>query len=524
MQKTQKIAFPNHFEKMEHISSQSPPQLSVDPSSDLLNPSSEIMKSLLSQWVSNDDVYRGILQSINDHAEHAKNRHKRKRSPKGVGVMDIDGEALMVDASIDKENSNSNVLHGSPQRSSPSSPTAATSSPHREQHPEIATDDHYVTMSDSPTTLSNDIMLAGGPEDKQLLLLGTVTTHTCVSSLNDKNPKSPLPRSPRKRRGLEGAASPTNSPPACHTPPRSPRTPNSNNAKNTANLTGSSSSSCGGGSSNSSSSSSSCSSQSPPPLKSLKTGSLTDESNPGLLSPTSLRRRQNSFVLPTATPPPHMGGPQPGGSWAAVRNMCSQVFDGAGGGTHGVGVDDNAWRELVVNVCGFPVFFSKVVFARCLEVLGRGSDQDSNRISLNGFERYYKQWLEPYDSADRFYFLVRKLPAIGSSSTPPLGITREDFIPLLSSLLSSHPGLDFLANHDEFQEKYAITVITRIFYQVDDRDQGVITRGMCRRGGVADAFKKVEEEEDINKVTEFFSYEHFYVLYCRWVLLDFPLT
>ena len=34
------------------------------------------------------------------------------------------------------------------------------------------------------------------------------------------------------------------------------------------------------------------------------------------------------------------------------------------------------------------------------------------------------------------------------------------------------------------------------------------------------AFPQVDEEEDINKVTRYFSYEHFYVLYCRFWELD----
>jgi len=35
-----------------------------------------------------------------------------------------------------------------------------------------------------------------------------------------------------------------------------------------------------------------------------------------------------------------------------------------------------------------------------------------------------------------------------------------------------------------------------------------------------EAFSRVDEEEDINKVTRYFSYEHFYVLYCRFWELD----
>jgi serine/threonine-protein phosphatase 2A regulatory subunit B'' len=77
-----------------------------------------------------------------------------------------------------------------------------------------------------------------------------------------------------------------------------------------------------------------------------------------------------------------------------------------------------------------------------------------------------------------------------------------------------------LSNHAEFQEKYAVTVITRIFYVVNKCHSGRITSRQVRRSDLLDAFHQVDEEEDINKVTRYFSYEHFYVLYCRFWELD----
>jgi serine/threonine-protein phosphatase 2A regulatory subunit B'' len=77
-----------------------------------------------------------------------------------------------------------------------------------------------------------------------------------------------------------------------------------------------------------------------------------------------------------------------------------------------------------------------------------------------------------------------------------------------------------LSNHAEFQEKYAVTVITRIFYCVNKCHSGRITCRQVRRSDLLDAFLQVDEEEDINKVTRYFSYEHFYVLYCRFWELD----
>ncbi len=81
-------------------------------------------------------------------------------------------------------------------------------------------------------------------------------------------------------------------------------------------------------------------------------------------------------------------------------------------------------------------------------------------------------------------------------------------------------GLEFLASHAEFQDKYAITVITRIFYSVNRCHSGRITARQIRRSDLVCALEQVDEEEDINRVTRYFSYEHFYVLYCRFWELD----
>ncbi|GMH56231.1 hypothetical protein TL16_g02086, partial [Triparma laevis f. inornata] len=99
-------------------------------------------------------------------------------------------------------------------------------------------------------------------------------------------------------------------------------------------------------------------------------------------------------------------------------------------------------------------------------------------------------------------------------------IVKDDFIPIITSLLQTHPGLEFLSEHKEFQEKYTVTVIARIFYEVDKEGLGHLTRRMCRKRRVWEAFLRAGEEEDINKVMDFFSYEHFYVLYCRFWELD----
>jgi serine/threonine-protein phosphatase 2A regulatory subunit B'' len=48
----------------------------------------------------------------------------------------------------------------------------------------------------------------------------------------------------------------------------------------------------------------------------------------------------------------------------------------------------------------------------------------------------------------------------------------------------------------------------------------VIDARALRRSNLLSAFHTVDVEEDINVVNDYFSYEHFYVLYCKFWELD----
>ena len=99
-------------------------------------------------------------------------------------------------------------------------------------------------------------------------------------------------------------------------------------------------------------------------------------------------------------------------------------------------------------------------------------------------------------------------------------IAGDDFLPFLRELLHFHPGLDFLETHEDFQQKYALTVIPRIFYEVNTSGSGRLSLREVYKSNLFSAFMHVDEQNDINRVREYFSYEHFYVLYCRFFELD----
>jgi len=270
----------------------------------------------------------------------------------------------------------------------------------------------------------------------------------------------------------------------------------------------------------------------PPHPKSLSPG---DQRSDGSLSP----RTVHSFDIPPFYNPNEGGrgrGRKPSPedqSWNAIEqnSILKQVFTT---GAHSQGSDNSKlpnddpslilslseFVPITKEVCNFPSFFNAPLYRRILELskedaenTGGEVDLRSNGVSYSMFEKFWKSEMQLWDAHDRFFRLVKK--------PDEEYITRDDFLPFIEELLASHPGLEFLSNHSEFQEKYAVTVITRIFYCVNRYGHnGKITARQIRRSNLLEAFHLVDTEEDINKVTQYFSYEHFYVLYCRFWELD----
>lgn len=99
-------------------------------------------------------------------------------------------------------------------------------------------------------------------------------------------------------------------------------------------------------------------------------------------------------------------------------------------------------------------------------------------------------------------------------------VAHDDFVPFMKELLNIHPGLEFLKPTPEFQERYVETVIVRIFYSCNIVGDGKLTYQQIRKHNLLSTFRLLDTEKDINKITKYFSYEHFYVLYCKFWELD----
>jgi serine/threonine-protein phosphatase 2A regulatory subunit B'' len=205
------------------------------------------------------------------------------------------------------------------------------------------------------------------------------------------------------------------------------------------------------------------------------------------------------------------------------------------------GIPHDRFVHVTKKLVGLPSFFNAPLVARINALYGTASDaaaaaagggrtrggallsaaapattgagsSSSSTVTLASFVQYWKNEVSPFDRVTRFFRAVKRPEAEC--------VTKDDLIPFLQELLHYHPGLEFLEGSDEFQLKYALSVVARIFFQVNRSGSGRLSLSEVCRSNLYAAFMHVDEENDINRVTEYFSYEHFYVLYCRFFELD----
>ncbi|KAK4746724.1 hypothetical protein SAY87_025761 [Trapa incisa] len=170
------------------------------------------------------------------------------------------------------------------------------------------------------------------------------------------------------------------------------------------------------------------------------------------------------------------------------------------------GLKIHAFKLVTREICKLPSFFSTALFGKI----------DINETGVVTRDAFLDYWvysnMMTMDTASQVFGILKQ---------PDLNyLTQEDFKPVLRELLSSHPGLEFLQSTPEFQERYAETITYRIFYYVNRSGNGHLTLRELKRGNLIDAMRHADEEEDINKVLRYFSYEHFYVIYCKFWELD----
>ncbi|XP_052216086.1 serine/threonine-protein phosphatase 2A regulatory subunit B'' subunit beta-like isoform X2 [Dreissena polymorpha] len=160
----------------------------------------------------------------------------------------------------------------------------------------------------------------------------------------------------------------------------------------------------------------------------------------------------------------------------------------------------------IAKTCGLPLYWKCPLFMSC-----GGSKQ--GYITYSMFSTMWKRISQScHDAASQFVTLVAK-PGTNY-------MEEEDLVPLIQDVVDTHPGLTFLLDAPEFHSRYVNTVIARMLYCINRTWTGRITIQELRKSNFLRVLQVLEEEDDINQINDFFSYEHFYVIYCKFWELD----
>lgn len=143
-------------------------------------------------------------------------------------------------------------------------------------------------------------------------------------------------------------------------------------------------------------------------------------------------------------------------------------------------------------------------FIRILSTAGKFSEDSNSNINNNN-----RHSSSAYENHGKLPWDLRTAEA-----------SMSDFTAMIQDIIDTHPGLGFLRDAPEFHSRYITTVISRIFYKVNRSWTGRMTLHELRRSNLLRVIKRLEEETDVNNIKEYFSYEHFYVIYCKFWELD----
>ncbi|XP_069613972.1 serine/threonine-protein phosphatase 2A regulatory subunit B'' subunit beta isoform X2 [Ranitomeya imitator] len=159
----------------------------------------------------------------------------------------------------------------------------------------------------------------------------------------------------------------------------------------------------------------------------------------------------------------------------------------------------------VAKACECPLYWKAPLF------YAAGGDR-TGYVSVHKFVAMWRKVLQTcHDDAAKFVQLLAKPGCVY--------LEQEDLIPFLQDVVNTHPHLTFLREASEFHSRYITTVVQRIFYIVNRSWTGRITCAELRKSNFLQHVTLLEEE-DINQSTDYFSYEHFYVIYCKFWELD----
>lgn len=223
-------------------------------------------------------------------------------------------------------------------------------------------------------------------------------------------------------------------------------------------------------------------------------------------SPTRIHKALPAFHFPLGTT--RMSNEDINTELERVKQELNQFIDSPlDSGKYSDPLIPHSCFGQVAKVLNCPLYWKHAIY------MNAGGTPDRQPVTLSNLLKSWSHTLNTCpDEASKFVHLLTR----GRATF----LVQSDFNTLIQDILESHPGLAFLEAAKDFHSRYVATVVARIFFNVNISWSGRISLGELRRSNFLPVLASLENEDDINLVTQYFSYEHFYVIYCKFWELD----
>jgi Ca2+-binding EF-hand superfamily protein len=181
------------------------------------------------------------------------------------------------------------------------------------------------------------------------------------------------------------------------------------------------------------------------------------------------------------------------------------------------GLKRSNFESVCTEVFRVPAWMRGLLFTRILKAVGLPDNGPSTLLRYAEIKRYYQASMMHLTPNRRLFELIR------SPESRREFLTVEELALAAKQIVSLHKCLEFLTQA-EFQELYCKTVATRIVYHHERRQSRTVEWADFDKSDVPTLMRSLDMVTDINQVLRYFSYEHFYVLYCRFWELDTDKT
>lgn len=172
-------------------------------------------------------------------------------------------------------------------------------------------------------------------------------------------------------------------------------------------------------------------------------------------------------------------------------------------------VTKKAFSSISSLVFKIPTWMRDLLFDRIVE--RTGGQAAPEQLTCTQIHDFYTNVCANQSQSRRLFEIIK-----GDDTRDYLSL--EDLKGMTRYLVAVHGGLQFL-KQPEFQEYYCRTVAIRIMYCLEHQQANKIYWNNFCRSSLPDVTHELDST-DVNEVLEYFSYEHFYVLYCRFWELD----